>query len=409
MNVMIKYLFRIFDAACVIFAVMFVLTLLLSGRCFAVIMFIVLSFLCFFKKQFAKRILQRKIKTAKSALKELRISENVGNQALLRREKLRLRKKVKRCRNLLEQVKQEKHLTVWQLSPIGAIIIFVLFVLSGSMTSTSVSDPGEPADPGETTVNVDETSVPKSDTEDQTSEDTLDVSLEIDGRIHFILEEAQLEKDFSEELYQQVFFLSDPADEEMSLEEVRKMLLSENIDNDAEAKEKGISEISNSDLDVWLDYASRLEAAFIEGEKQTQIYAELKDADKWEKSLLHSSTLQEVIDERILVWDAGERTAELAFLISNAFQKLAYECDSQNADTLVVAAYYAESILWTQKAIGLSDQSQINMYYNYYKERYHDLRDLFSRAAYFSEEKEQAQGIYYILDTHKEDLLVDFE
>lgn len=363
------------------------------------------------RKKLEKNIqrLERRCENIEDELKELKLSGNSDNE----NEHLETRKELKKeKRKLVKKINDkssrykdccEIRKKLW--TGFSCLAVFFVIVVTFSYSSSFfVSHPGGVAGPEGKTEDANEVPAPEPDIE---QEDESDEVIEIDSAIRFILDDEQLEKEFTEELRQGIFFLYDTMDKEQSYEKVRNRFLEMTSDD----TETDVSEGKNVSYETLLERSSSMEADFIKGEELTQKYAKQKDQEKWKESLQHSGTLQEIIDNRIQVWDAGRRTADLAFLIANNYQKLALECQNQDVDTEVVMAYYAESILWTENAIqySLADKSKIDRYYDYVMQRYHDLRDLLSKKSFFSENRKQAQTMYQLLKDHKEDFLSVFE
>lgn len=213
--------------------------------------------------------------------------------------------------------------------------------------------------------------------------------------ISFILDEP----DRFEVIDESVFYITDAKSDNVK-EEVEEHMQaiynkkrSDTLQDASPIEKNLINDIT--DIDNKFDYD-------IEKAKE---YKRKKHYMSWEDTVPNSNILEhDVIEPRKKFWEEEEFNYELAFLLANDNQLFANEYMAQNGNPETVIAYFAKTIIWTERALSfknLPDEMK-KKYLNYLKSRYKDISDFIennmdkfeNEEDRFQEMQEKSYAIY---------------
>lgn len=222
--------------------------------------------------------------------------------------------------------------------------------------------------------------------------------------INFILDDPDRLEILSDEMIEEVFYVSCISPEKNS-EEVKS-----HMESIWEGKREDTSGNASEIEKRVIDEASDAETIF---EKDIERAAECRsrnDLEGWRNHVPHSSYLENnIMDVRGQFWNLEEPIfgSSLAFMMGNSYQKMADEYKLQNGRPETVIYNWVKSIMWTTLGLSYENLTEKDKkeYYNYLKSRYKDIYDYieahknepWAQEGIYKEIKEKAYAIYSCL------------
>ena len=120
------------------------------------------------------------------------------------------------------------------------------------------------------------------------------------------------------------------------------------------------------------DGAAKHETFFDESRENVKYFAAEDNYEEWKKELMHSAYLDDIIEDRLELWDSGKCNGTIASLLANNYQDYALEYQNQGKSGYTILFYYMKTIIWSELALSYegADREKI---FNYIKERYWDI------------------------------------
>lgn len=118
--------------------------------------------------------------------------------------------------------------------------------------------------------------------------------------------------------------------------------------------------------------ASAREDIFDDSRKKVKEYAAENKYEEWRDEMMHSSYLDDIISDRLKIWNEGKENGTMASLLANNYQDYALEYQNQGGNGYTILSYYMESIIWSERALSYEDAVKKEIF-NYIKARYWDI------------------------------------
>ena len=124
--------------------------------------------------------------------------------------------------------------------------------------------------------------------------------------------------------------------------------------------------------------ASTDESIFKANVEGAKAYKEKRKMEEWQNAVPNVSDYKKnVLDVRIALIENGKADGEICYLAANDSQYIGDEYKNQNREYEAVIYYWAQSIIYIEKALSFGNLSKENRekYYGYLKARYKDIAD----------------------------------
>lgn len=149
--------------------------------------------------------------------------------------------------------------------------------------------------------------------------------------------------------------------------------------------------------------ASAREDTFDDSREKVKEYAAENKYEEWKDELMHSSYLDDIISDRLEIWDAGKQNSTMASLLANNYQDYALEYQNQGGDGYTILSYYMESIIWSERALSYEDADKKEIF-KYIKGRYWDIVTCFDIPEKY---RNEAEAIYMEMGKYEDYIEVE--